>query len=581
MKLINENPYRIVGLLAGATAKEQSRQIKRLLQFIEADQDPDDDFSFHKTGKLIRNAEKVTTAVSKLNLDSDKLDAAIFWFYLDNPVTDEPAIEFLKEGNREAAFNIWVKKVSSNEVSEQNWSAFHNLSTLLLWYSIKGNEINKEYLTKGIQLKIQFLNSEYFLNLIQKVTDSTFKTSAKSVQINFLNLVQNEIEKANLNTQARLNEIVGNLTFEAKDDFLKGLSLVPIETIEKLIKDSKNRKKQDPEEAYYVGVELYNAGKEIIYSLKDLLGANSLSFTTISDKFSNEILQCGITYFNSLKDSDKNPGKATMVLFNYAKQFAVGNIIKQKCKEEIDDLQKWIDDTPNRERLAVVGVDMLFIGAKLERFQNLPDTVTNARDLVEGCKPKLANMRTALGNRDEFYIKISSAVVNNAQGMLVAAVNEAQEEFALNRNIHTLKHIISGALSVTQAMSNFDMLPDVKSHFTRNKEAITNINNQIYNATASTAEKLGRSAGEFVGQVQKKTEGGCYIATMAYGDYNHPQVLILRSFRDNYLVKYLLGRQFIKFYYRYSPSWVEFLGHSPKINKAIRNLLDKIITIIK
>ena len=25
---------------------------------------------------------------------------------------------------------------------------------------------------------------------------------------------------------------------------------------------------------------------------------------------------------------------------------------------------------------------------------------------------------------------------------------------------------------------------------------------------------------------------GCYIATMVYGDYNHPQVLVLRRFRD-------------------------------------------------
>ena len=46
MQLIKNNPYRIVGLLAGSTAKEQVRQEKRLKQYIEAEQEPEDDFSF-------------------------------------------------------------------------------------------------------------------------------------------------------------------------------------------------------------------------------------------------------------------------------------------------------------------------------------------------------------------------------------------------------------------------------------------------------------------------------------------------------------------------------------------------------
>jgi hypothetical protein len=36
MKTILNNPYRIVGLLVGATAKEQTKQISRLKKYIEA-----------------------------------------------------------------------------------------------------------------------------------------------------------------------------------------------------------------------------------------------------------------------------------------------------------------------------------------------------------------------------------------------------------------------------------------------------------------------------------------------------------------------------------------------------------------
>ena len=68
MQLIKNNPYRTVGLLVGATAKEQDRQIRRLRQFIDAEQEPQDDFSFQTLGTLHRTIENVTEAASKLNL---------------------------------------------------------------------------------------------------------------------------------------------------------------------------------------------------------------------------------------------------------------------------------------------------------------------------------------------------------------------------------------------------------------------------------------------------------------------------------------------------------------------------------
>ena len=45
MRLIKKNPYRVIGLLAGATAKEQDRQIKRLKQYHAAEQEPEGDYS--------------------------------------------------------------------------------------------------------------------------------------------------------------------------------------------------------------------------------------------------------------------------------------------------------------------------------------------------------------------------------------------------------------------------------------------------------------------------------------------------------------------------------------------------------
>lgn len=65
-------------------------------------------------------------------------------------------------------------------------------------------------------------------------------------------------------------------------------------------------------------------------------------------------------------------------------------------------------------------------------------------------------------------------------------------------------------------------------------------------------------------------DAGCYVATMAYGDYDHPKVKTLRLFRDRFLAKYSWGNRFIGWYYRHSPSFVQFYKHNRFVNSFLR-----------
>ena len=52
---------------------------------------------------------------------------------------------------------------------------------------------------------------------------------------------------------------------------------------------------------------------------------------------------------------------------------------------------------------------------------------------------------------------------------------------------------------------------------------------------------------------QGASGGACFVATAAYGDRMHPDVVTLRRYRDRVLVKYPTGRAFIRLYWRVGP----------------------------
>ena len=68
-------------------------------------------------------------------------------------------------------------------------------------------------------------------------------------------------------------------------------------------------------------------------------------------------------------------------------------------------------------------------------------------------------------------------------------------------------------------------------------------------------------------------ESGCFIATATLGDYNHPVVLDLRKFRDDYLLKNIIGKIFVKIYYNLSPSLSKFISKYKLLRILSLNLL--------
>ncbi|NIO17689.1 MAG: hypothetical protein GTN70_12055, partial [Deltaproteobacteria bacterium] len=71
----------------------------------------------------------------------------------------------------------------------------------------------------------------------------------------------------------------------------------------------------------------------------------------------------------------------------------------------------------------------------------------------------------------------------------------------------------------------------------------------------------------------------CFIATAVYGSTSATSVLLLRQFRDRYLLTSLPGKWLVKNYYRYSPTAAKWLAKHPIAKGVVRLTLTPVVIL--
>lgn len=581
LNLIQNNPYRVLGISILSTERELQKQITKSNRFAEVGKTISTNTDYPFFGDLDRSLDSINLAGKSVEQPINKILHSTFWFLNGNHI-DNIAMESLQKDDFDKALGIWEKVIGNGEISDKKFSNLLNLKTLYLGLSLKKNKdlpFNKVYFIKGLELSGKFINHKEFKSLCKKIVGEKFDFPTEKIEDMFLSSILTDI-KPFLSSGIEINEIidaVGTFSSDTQFKFSQKFSAGETNRIEKEIENSENLRNKNPSKGYELALDLYKSTKGDIKSLAKIIGNSDVKYEMIANKLANELIQCAIDFFNKKHNGITNDvAVKAYEICKYAKSIVAGGQTKERVDENLKIIKKSSEegiDTSNYPKKIISHVNkicrILEKASKALSEINLHDEVISknhllqrtsgaktwykdsfkiAKELVSETKDSRLIISEAVGFEDKGFVKICDTIVSISLALLIDYVNKTAPVLGVD----------IAEVNFLRSLENLPMEPSTKSRYQENLNTL----NGMYNRSNSGG-------------------GGCYIATMVYGDYDHPQVMILRNFRDNFLSNYSLGRSFIQFYYRNSPGWVETMKNMRGVNLFIRFVLSKIILILK
>lgn len=440
LEIVSHNPFRVVGVMPTSAKREIVANIARIKANLRVNREikfPTDLSNI--LGPVERTTETISDAESKLTLPIDVLRYAQFWF-VDKTDFDKIAINNIVAGAYDKAISIWEKK--------ENVSSVHNrIITYLL----------QENYGKAIELAFLFYSkySEEYKNLV--LGDDSQIVASEKIEYTFLDVLCDEIGASNVSLyiiNKEWGEYVGNRIVTPL-----------IDTIDHAIMVAKESKGKESKTRLNAGTKLMTDTLTPLRNLKNELSSSNPKYQIIADKLGLEILQCGIDYYNDSNDDDA--AYKAMKLQKYAQSVVVGKMAKDRCNDNVRILEDIISKLPPIEVMA----NHKAIQSYLSSFAIQPELISHSIQLIKNCVPHVVAIKEKLGTSHQYYLKISTAIVNNALGNIISEVNEAQE-----KDFSVLKSTLISAWRAQLYMDKFDLEQEYKSgRYKESRDALHNI----------------------------------------------------------------------------------------------------------
>lgn len=430
MRIIQENPYRILGVYANAPIRNRVANISRLKAFLRVGRQASFDLDLSALlGSIERTTESVSMAESALALPNDQLRYAQFWFVNATP-TDAIAFNNLFAGQEDRGLSIWQRR--------HDIASLQNRLILAL--------IHQDYQTALSLAEALYAPSDKAFSHL--ILDESAQQSNDELAHQFLDTLCDEIGA---------QTVAENISNGEWKQYVRQKNITPlISQLEEALAASKATRGQGADARLQAGKTLMAATRTLLAQLQVLLPATDVQYQMLADKLANEILQCGIDYYNNSDEPDA--AHKAMTVQSYALSVAVGSMAKDRCQENVNILRKIIADLPPQE----VWAEDRAIKQELREYNRKPDKIEHALTLINQTKSHLQSMKTKLGAQNSYYLKISTLVVSAALHNLIEEVNEAQKHIIFDANAYLLTSVIREAWEAAQLLDDFDMEADFR-----------------------------------------------------------------------------------------------------------------------
>ena len=447
--LVGKNPYRILGVYANATSKEMQKNLSRISAFAKVGRSEGfpTDFSaaFRVASALMRvefaaavfeprrDEAAVAAAQAQLHSAGDRLLHLCFWWTCATPA-DEAAFRKLETGDLEGAREIWNRR--------SNVSAVVNAMTtswLLADMVTVGAKAEELFCTMGDELCA--------------LIDPTLRLEPESLIRRFF--------VALTDVGCRV-ETLPQGTHEVWRRLWSEYAAMPyLRAIEKEVAAAASLGNV-PAENLQAAKRLKTLAVRFLRLLKMIYADDVLAYQVQADKLAEAVLQRAIVFFN-----ESGGGEAVyhaMPLQQYALSIAEGEQTRQRCRENVEILQRLLEKMPPQAVLPQVKTlrdEMQRANALGKNTQASLDAAKKMQSLSQRLLPEIRKVSVG---KATFYKSLADDLALCILQRAIVYYNESDDTYLAYKVMPLQQYALSiaeGAQAKQHCLKNVEILQGI------------------------------------------------------------------------------------------------------------------------
>ena len=447
--LVGKNPYRILGVYANATSKEMQKNLSRIAAFAKVGRSEGfpTDFSaaFRVASALMRvefeaavfepgrDEAAVAAAQAQLHSAGDRLVHLCFWWTCATPA-DEAAFRKLETGDLMGALAVWNRA--------HNVSAVVNAMTtswLLADTAMVGAKAEELFCTMGDELCA--------------LVDPTLRLEPEALIRRFF--------VALTDVGCRV-ETLPQGTHEVWRRLWSEYAAVPyLRAIEKEVAAAASLG-DVPAENLQAAKRLKTLAVRVLPQLKKIYADDVLAYQVQADKLAEAVLRRAIVFFN-----ESEGGEAVyqaMPLQQYALSIAEGEQTRQRCRKNVEILQRLLEKMPPKAVLPQVKTlrdEMQRANALGKNAQASLDAAKKMQSLSQRLLPEI---RKASVGKATFYKSLADDLALCILQRAIVYYNESDDTYLAYKVMPLQQYALSiaeGAQAKQHCLKNVEILQGI------------------------------------------------------------------------------------------------------------------------